>query len=899
MKEICTLINISNNFIIRLLTTLDSDIRRDIFIGVTGLMIAIIIFIAEIISNKDHDLKKRVILNKTKIISNMKFCIIVFFLFLIASLVESPYKIPKEASGFNCPFLYIINQIALNIMILIFLYRTFKMFKIAVKLNINKEYFSEEIDKYVCDRTVQIEREATEKSLKNIKESKKQFENYIKKNNILSNNIFILGFSEHNYLPIYAKKKGIIKSYDYKKIDIIIENINNNSVENLKEYISTDNPVFIFAKQVGDNLERNNIVGYCLKGYKEYFKEFSECIILDQNSLYLDDEVKLINTDMFAMTNNDFHELSYYDENNKLFNYINHLYSNNLYGIKEYAISQLSETARKFYKNKFKNSKYVSFLSNILSLAYNNDDFMCYQKVSGLIYFLYYQQLQITGADIKQVAYDFSNQYFKFNYFSVNKGEDTRYYDQLMANLLKFICGLIKEKRFDAIPVVFKNVLLEQTSFLDEEINQKEIINFQFACGIIYSLILYTNANKVNEQDREIIIKIIDWSRSYFVNIYNAWEIIINFRTYFNTSSSVQRVYNHFDLDFVDHKYSSSWSSWSMDEKLILREFLCTYKIFYIDKDNIDFEKITKNDKFYFEQLLETFKKNEKTKLEKYLKLDFENIYEDSLLVAISYAEQKEKEYFKQNKLDKEKVDTLKKIIIEEIYQNNNLESYLCNNEKIENCDKKLKRVVGINQLLPRKVFFKEIGGYESIAKQFGSAFKKRQKEEFIKKIEDVSEAVNEDINSLLNHLENLENYVLITNNISCRHIKNYDRKHNNITINNKKIDVLILPETSNMYLIEKQYLPILQYCSFDENFSQQYIEDAGLYYEFNDCSANETLRNELIKNTRWLAEKGDVYEQHEYLKQQCQIRIFLAFRYQKVKNSKALKITIDPESNI
>lgn len=410
-------------------------------------MIAIIIFIAEIISNKDYDLEKRVILNKTKIISNMKFCIIVFFLFLIASLVESPYKIPKEASGFNCPFLYIINQIALNIMILIFLYRTFKMFKIAVKLNINKEYFSEEIDKYVCDRTVQIEREATEKSLKNIKESKKQFENYIKKNNILSNNIFISGFSEHNYLPIYAKKKGIIKSYDYKKIDIIIENINNNSVENLKEYISTDNPVFIFAKQVGDNLERNNIVGYCLKGYKEYFKEFSECIILDQNSLYLDDEVKLINTDMFAMTNNDFHELSYYDENNKLFNYINHLYSNNLYGIKEYAISQLSETARKFYKNKFKNSKYVSFLSNILSLAYNNDDFMCYQEVSGLIYFLYYQQLQITGADIKQVAYDFSNQYFKFNYFSVNKGEDTRYYDQLMANLLKFICGLIKEKK--------------------------------------------------------------------------------------------------------------------------------------------------------------------------------------------------------------------------------------------------------------------------------------------------------------------------------------------------------------------------------------------------------------------------------------------------------------------
>lgn len=896
MKVIFTFINTSYDFVTRLLTTLDSDIRRDIFIGVTGLMIAIIIFIAEIISNKDYDLEKRVILNKTEIISNMKFCIIVFFLFLIASLVESPCKISKEVSGFNCPFLYIINQIALNIMILIFLYRTFKMFKIAVKLNTNKEYFSEEVDKYVCDRTIKIEREATDKSLENIKEAKKQFENYLKKNNILSNNIFISGFSENNYLPIYAKKKGIIKSYDYKKIDIILENINNNSVENLKEYISTDNPIFIFAKQVGDNIEKNNVVGYCLKGYKEYLKEFSECIIFDQNSLYLDDEVKLINTDMFAMTNNDFHETLYYDENNKLFNYINHLYSNNLYGIKENVISQLSETARKFYKSELKNSKYVSFLSNILSLAYNNDDFLCYQEVSELIYFLYYQQLQIPGVDIKQVAYDFSNQYFKFNYFSVNKDEDTRYYDQLMANLLKFICSLIREKRFDAIPVVIKNILLESPVSLDEEFNTKEIINFQFGCGIIYMLILYTNANQVDKQDKEILTKIINWSRSYFVNIYNSWEIIINFRTYFNTPSAVQRVYNHFDLDFVDHKYLSSWSCWNIDEKLILREFLCAYKISYIDKDNINFEKITKNDKFYFEQLLETFRNRKKMQLEEKLKLDFKNIYEDSLSIAISYADQKEKEYFKQNELDKEKVGAFKEIIVKEIYQNNNLESYLCNNEKIENCDKKLKRVVGINQLLPRKVFFKGIGGYESIAKQFGSAFKKRQKEEFIKKIEDVSETVNKDINSLLNHLENIENYVLITNNFNCRHIKNYDRKHNNITINNKKIDVLILPETSNMYLIKKKYLPILQYCSFDENFSQQYIEDAGLYYEFNDCSANETLRNELIKNTRWLAEKGDVYEQQEYLKQQCQIRIFLSFRYKKVKSSKALKFTISDE---
>lgn len=37
---------------------LNSDIRRDIFIGITGLMVAIIIFIAEVISNKKMSWKK-------------------------------------------------------------------------------------------------------------------------------------------------------------------------------------------------------------------------------------------------------------------------------------------------------------------------------------------------------------------------------------------------------------------------------------------------------------------------------------------------------------------------------------------------------------------------------------------------------------------------------------------------------------------------------------------------------------------------------------------------------------------------------------------------------------------------------------------------------------------------
>ena len=45
-----------HEFLLNISYILNSDIRRNIFIGITGLMVAIIIFIAEIISSKKYEL---------------------------------------------------------------------------------------------------------------------------------------------------------------------------------------------------------------------------------------------------------------------------------------------------------------------------------------------------------------------------------------------------------------------------------------------------------------------------------------------------------------------------------------------------------------------------------------------------------------------------------------------------------------------------------------------------------------------------------------------------------------------------------------------------------------------------------------------------------------------------
>lgn len=284
----------------------------------------------------------------------------------------------------------------------------------------------------------------------------------------------------------------------------------------------------------------------------------------------------------------------------------------------------------------------------------------------------------------------------------------------------------------------------------------------------------------------------------------------------------------------------------------------------------------------------------EKTKFEQELNHNFSNgNLIESLELVISDAERKEKEYIKNNQLDKNKVKDFEKIIKETVFKNNQLEDYLNSLNKIEKFDMTIKRVCGINQLIPREVFFKDCGGYESIAEQFGEIFETAKEKEFINKIDSIAKLSVDNVDEVINKIEKIEDYLIITNYLNCDSIKSYDMYSDSIVIDDKKLEIMKIPQIENIYLIEKKYLPKLQYCNFDENFNKNNI-DGNLYYELNDCSKDDCLRDEIIEKSSWLSEKGSVDEQQEYLKQQCRLRLFLAFRFCKIKYSKAVKFDVN-----
>lgn len=490
---------------------------------------------------------------------------------------------------------------------------------------------------------------------------------------------------------------------------------------------------------------------------------------------------------------------------------------------------------------------------------------------------------------MKKVAYNFANQYFRYDYFLIKKNRDIRFYDELMSNLLRFICVLIKEKRFDVISILFKNLLLEHDRHISDDFDEKDILNLQFAIGIIQCLVMLVDKNNIVNEDKKEIINIINWTRQYFINTYDAWKIIINFRRYYSKKSSIQDVYEHLEFDFVDHEYLSHWSSLSIDEKIILKELLCAFKIRLVFKDSINYDEITKDDKYYFKNLLELISLTEKTKFEQELNLSFSNSnLIETLELVVRDAESKEKEYIKNNRLNKNKIKDFERIIKEKSLKGNQLEDYLNSLNKIEKVDMQIKSVYGINQLIPREIFFEDCGDHVSFAEQFGECFELAE-EEFVKKIDSISKLSNDNVDEVLNAIERIEDYLLISNYINCDNISGYDGYGDFILINEKKLEIMKLPQIENIYLIEKKYLPKLQYCDFDEDFNKNNV-DGSLYYELDDCANDDKLRDEIIKKSSWLSEKGTIDEQHEYLKQKCRLKFFLAFRFCKIKNSKAIK---------
>lgn len=868
------------------LDVLKQDYISNIYIGVTGILVAIVIFIAEVIKDQNNELNKKIILCKTNIKNYIIYILCIFFYMLIINMLK--YNNENDIGDFY-NIIYLITHSLLLIFVIISICITGMMFRVTLRLNTEKDYFNKELEKYINKKVINLERRANNQNNKKHKKEEIEFRKFLKEQEIYFNDETIIK-ENPKYEPIYPVKNGIIEKYDYKKLIDLANYFNNQKIT--EENYSVDNKNIVYIPNyIGKKVSKKEPVFYCLKQYKNIFNNLSDMVIYTDNRLFIDDEIKLINTALFNMAS-EYEEPDAYDENSRLYNYFKYLYDNKLYGIKSLALVNIEEYYRKIYNNYSKNRQFTRFLDLLSFLAYSNDDYDDFEYINNIELYLYIHQLDEKEKDVKKIAYNFANNMFRFNLYLVKKNSDIRYYDNLMAILLKFIIYLIKTSNYEAIDVLLDNILMERINYKNNEFDEYDIVNFQFSCGIIYCLIMMSNHNMLNSQFLTTIKRLINYVENFLINLYDAWDTIIYFKKYFNKKTCVQKVYNNFDFEFEDHEYRNSWGGCCIDTTLVLKEFLFIFEIDFANVNSIDKKQISRKDKYFYKNLLNLINSNEITELEKFLTVKYDNSYiVDAINVAISEAENKEKEYNRINKLDYNKVKKFMELIKQNIQKESSFTNSLKKYNKIKESKIKLKEVFGINQLIPRELFFDEVVGYENIANSYSGALNIGIAKEYVKKLENKSTKSTEGFEKVLDRIDNLEDYIIVSNYLSKRYFNkfDYDYKENIIIYKNKKIPIINIPQINGIFLLKKDDLPIINFCDFDEEWNSKFINNS-LYFEFVDCSENETLRKKIIENSTWLKEKGTIAEQDNYLKECCRIRLYLAYTITQNENATIIK---------
>ena len=869
------------------LNFLNQENITNIYIGVTGVLVAIVIFAAELIKEQNNELKKRVLLSITKIKGLIIYSLVIFGYMLLANIFR--YDLNENANLFlNIVFLVIQSILVINVVILIVL--TGKIFYVLVKLNTEKDYFNESLVKYIEDRSKKLEKKANKKGNKELKREKKEFKQFLKVYGIKNNT---KSFEEDKYEAIYPLKNGRLKTFEYKKMNNIINEFEEKIIEK-GEYIPTKEKILLFDCDIGENINVNKPICYCLKEFSEYFKNIQDCIIMINNSMYLNDEIEIISKGLFELAL-EYENPYYYDENMVLFNYLKFLYQNNLIAVKNIVINNVEECYRETYKKADSNKKFCKFLLSFSYLAFSYDDYEDYKYINNFIVYLYEYQILYTEESKDDIAYSFFSKVMNFNFYSVKKNKNVNYYDNLLSMLFRILIIFIKNSNYSAIKVLMRNFLYNTRIRFEEELNEYEIIDFQFCCGIIYAYIAISkqNINGLDENVGKEIKGLINYLKNRVIHIHYIQSAIKNFRKYFDRKTCIQECYKNFDFKFVEHKNRSIFSGLCITDKEILKEFIYLFDIKNLDNKEIDNSEINRLDKYYYSDLLRLVQSKNKTKLEEDLKIYYNNTNLVKYLnELIKEAEIKEKDYLKNNKVDSKIVEEVRRLIKENLIQGGDLFKFLKEKDKIKEKDIISNNVKGINQLFNREIFFEGSIIYKDLSQEIGNSLNFSIEKEYMKKIEENSKVKSENIDFILENLDYSKEYIIFTDFLSEKYIEKYNYNFENIEIKKKKIKVINRGDIEGIYILKIDDLPIIDFCKFNEDFNKNYIENNSLYYEFKDCSNNKfRLKEDLINKIKWQKNIISDKEKNEYLKEKCLIKALIAYEINVNENSKIIKI--------
>lgn len=856
---------------------IDIDARIETFIGIVGIIVAVVIFIAETMNANKIETQKRFILEKTKIKKTLLLSIGILVYCVLKELLPNSDKVIVS-------ILYFFIELVFNVLIICSIYNTIRLFTVAIKLNTNSEYFNNKYDKYIETRLKIIHQRDIKNSNKKIKNNKTN--EFIKNNNKYFTSELN---SIDGYIPIKSSKNGVFKCYDCRILQTIVDKIENDKISN-REYTPILNPIIVLPLKDREKINHEIPIAYVKKELLYIENDLKNSITFDDSIPYEDNEISLIVRDLYRLE----YQNSKIDfsSNVRLLKFYNFLYLNDMHSLLIVSFEYIRKLFVKVYSNYNKNIELVRVMNSLSNLSYSNKDYEHYKFLKDYMYYCFREQLKIKK-NKRKVAYDFINTVIRYDYYSAKENNDMVYYDILLANFMNFLFDLLYRKEFDAIEDLFENIIFDYNHIIGDEPDNYDILKMQFSFGFIYGLIVLSDKNIFNKNDKSSLKKIINYIKSSFVDIYDQIDVIYYFKKYYNKFSNIQQIYYNFDIRFEQKKYRNSWSGYRIDDILIIKEYIYLFNIKHSRVDEVKEYLKTKDNRYFYKNLLESVNSNEKSNLEKILDINFDN---SDLTIAIEellkFSKQDEEKFIKENELSEEKINKFKEAIYLKIEKGNELINTLkCNNKYLysENLN---KSYFGFNQFLNRDLFFDDVYGIETIARDYGNAIISGITKNYLKKLDSISKTSNKEFENYIKKLKSPEEYIIITSPLNWRIFEKFNYGEKTIKVGNKKIEVINIPKAKDIYLIKKIYLPEIYFQKIDVKDDNYYIKD-NIYYQLIDCSKDKKKREEIQKNTEWLSEKGSKELQIEYLKENCVLKLFVAPLIKRIPYSTCIKFVV------
>lgn len=894
------IVNILNDFINVLSVLVSSTNKLELYCGISAIIVAYIIFVAELVSSKDSSkIYKRIIIKKSGIITQL---IIVMIIFLLLWYCNE-------------------NTCVINIIVSLFIfihtiYFTHK-FILIIKILKSADFYNKIRNSYI-KRNIELFNKYDKKKQKLIDKGYNKIKNGNYKN--ICYEKYYYDYNE-DYIKITAPSSGVLRGIDkinFTKIDsIITDNTMNYAVNkdlptsrkkgNTKKIIvcNTDN----------EYVKKDTVIIYLPKEYSYLEKKFNNIsVVPERNNDEMITEIILEYTENFIdnsiKTTTYISEQSYFD--------LYELYRVFVDSGNKTIISLLDDSIRYIRQNIDRKNK--NALNNIISLSKNiliytinkNIDNISLQKnlMDDIIYDSFELLTIVENGDEakKEVKYFMQNVvgFLRFE-LKTKKCEIRKYIISSLSNYIKLIVSSDLSNKYDLISIAIDNYHIDEreydtftTSRIRSQIIKlskgrkkqelkKSIESLEDNICTINNLIMYLILACLYECDHvektiyciKQIVKISDYG-------YNLHELI---KAYLNPDELSEDMIHTWGVLTEPYKVVSNVNSIDKFNALII---LISYAEF-IEYD-LPFEYYQIKDKYFIERLINELQNINNSKYKKLINNEKNSNIENSinkLKELYDYLLEEEKKKLINSKIPQSNLDNFISGILSYNKNDSKLLNYYFREKLIENSNKKNNNYNGYNTVVDKEIFVSYDNFTFKMAEDIRNGLMNYKEkiliESFSEKVIELKGEIDNNITSAIEKLKKEsddEDIIIICDWI---YSKNIIRNKNNLKykFNGYKYRVIDQVNTGGkIFVVNKNKLPkIISYKFTDEDhLKEKNMGNSDIYISIVDLSKKSSKRKKIIEEKpEWLNEEKD---KETYLKTKICLKVFQKFDIKEVSEN-------------